>query len=177
VIDKELQGRLWRLCPAAVALARAVAALGERAMPEVAHALAGLEAEVAEKAHAALAHAGLLERDALRFIHPRMANATLAGLVPETRSRLHRRAAALLLEAGAEDDAAAQILAAEPAGDAHAATLLLRTGRRALEAGDRVRATRHLRRALHESQFAPAPELLRLLQRVDGVEVGVARAV
>src|SRR6478752_4947137 len=42
-----VQGRLWRLGPAAVALARAVAALGDRVTPELAYALAGLDASVA----------------------------------------------------------------------------------------------------------------------------------
>src|SRR4051812_17573793 len=60
-IAQLVQGRLWRLCPAAMALARAVAALGDRATPATAHALAGIDASVAASAHTALAAAGLLE--------------------------------------------------------------------------------------------------------------------
>ena len=121
-----VQGRLWRLGPAAVALARAVAALGDRATPELAYALAGLDASVAAHAHASLAAVGLLAPDAPRFTHAEMREATLAGLVPATRSSFHRRAAPLLHEAGAsEEEIAAQVLAAEPGEDPRAARLLL----------------------------------------------------
>ena len=75
-----------------------------------------------------------------------MREATLAGLVPATRSCFHRRAALLLHKAGASDEeVAAQLLAAEPGSDPRAARLLLATGRRALAAGDHEVALRHLR--------------------------------
>ncbi len=160
-IARLVQGRLWRLGPAAVALARAVAALGDRATLEIANTLAGLDSGVAASAHASLAAVGLLEPGALRFTHPMMREATLAGLVPATRSWFHRRAALLLHEAGApEEEIAAQVLAAEPGTDPRAARLLLDTGRRALAAGDSEVALHHLRRALRESGAAPDPALL-----------------
>jgi len=138
-----------------------VAALGEAPVDDVAFALAGLDASVGAKAHRALADAGLFAADELRFVHPAMAEATLAGLVPATRSWFHRRAATLLLEAGAPDeDVAAQLLAAEPADDPRAAGALLSAGLRALEAGDAEGALARLRRALRETQKSPARELL-----------------
>ena len=80
--------------------------------------------------------------DALRFTHPMMREAALAGVVAGERSALHRRAAALLAEAGAsEDEIAAQLLAAEPGQ---------RPARRArADLGGRARAGhgRHRRRA------------------------------
>ena len=164
-----VQGRLWRLGPAAVALARAVAALGDRVTPELAYALAGLDASVAAHAHASLAAVGLLEPDAPCFTHAEMREATLAGLVPATRSSFHRRAALLLHEAGAsEEEIAAQVLAAEPGEDPRAARLLLCTGRRALALGDREVALRHLRGALRESGATPDPELLLALGLAEG---------
>jgi hypothetical protein len=168
-IRAHVQGGLWRLPPTAVALARAVAALGDGTRRETAYALAGLDHPNAARAHADLAAAGLFEAEALAFTRAGMAEMTLAGLVPATRSALHRRAARLLDDSGAsEEQVAEQVLAAEPGNDARAAGLLLRTGRRAFEAGDVSRARRHLKRALHESQFAPSTELLQTLQLVDG---------
>ena len=89
-----------------------------------------------------------------------MREARLAGIVPAARSCLHRRAARLLQEAGADESKiAAQLLAAEPGSDERAAAVLDRTGQAALASGDPDVAVHHLRRALAENVSAP-PELL-----------------
>ena len=111
--------------------------------PPARAALAGLDEASVARAHAALADANLLERDALRFTHPMMREAALAGVVAAERSALHRRAAALLAQAGASEDViAAHYLAAEPAQDPHAARVLTSAGTRALGDGRRRRRAR-----------------------------------
>lgn len=162
MIDTRLvRSRLWGLSPAAVALARAVAALGDCPPVGVAYALAGIHDRVGTRAHASLAAAGLLEPDELSFTHPLIREATLADLIPAARSCVHRRAARLLAEVGASDaQVAVHVLATDLGTAPGAATLLQRTGERALAAGDARLALHHLRRALRESGADPAPELL-----------------
>ena len=92
-----------------------------------------------------------------------MRTATLAGVVPATRSALHRRAARLLETAGAADEEiAAQLLAAERGSDPWAVGILTRSGERALAAGDTDAALHHLKRALAECTTPSAEVLLAL---------------
>lgn len=158
-IARLVHGRLNRLSPEALALARAVAIVCPRTDPGVAYALAGLPEPLAAGAHAALAGEGLLEPGRLRYTHAMMREAVYASVVPATRSLLHRRAARLMQEAGADESlTAAQLLAAEPARDPDAAAVLTRTGEAALRSGDPDVAVHHLRRALAESAASrPAP--------------------
>ncbi|RKQ86702.1 regulatory LuxR family protein [Solirubrobacter pauli] len=158
-IARLVHGRLNRLSPEALALARAVAIVCPRTDPGVAYALAGLPEPLAAGAHAALAGEGLLEAGRLRYTHAMMREAVYASVVPATRSLLHRRAARLMQEAGADESlTAAQLLAAEPARDPDAAAVLTRTGEAALRSGDPDVAVHHLRRALAETAASrPAP--------------------
>lgn len=158
-IARLVHGRLNRLSPEALALARAVAIVCPRTDPGVAYALAGLPEPLAAGAHAALAGEGLLEPGRLRYTHAMMREAVYASVVPATRSLLHRRAARLMQEAGADESLiAAQLLAAEPARDPDAAAVLTRTGEAALRSGDPDVAVHHLRRALAETPASrPTP--------------------
>ncbi|MGW7256878.1 AAA family ATPase [Streptomyces sp. NPDC054834] len=88
---------LARSGPAAVASARAVAILGERAAEPVLARLVGAGAEV--PGLAALRSCGLL--DGLRFRHPVVRDVVLTRTPPRTRAGLHRRAALALRETGA----------------------------------------------------------------------------
>lgn len=88
---------LARSGPAAVASARAVAILAERAAEPVLARLVGAGAEV--PGLDALRSCGLL--DGLRFRHPVVRDVVLTRTPPRTRAGLHRRAALALRETGA----------------------------------------------------------------------------
>ncbi len=161
-ITRMVRTRLAAVSPEARALARAAAVIGSRAA-----VLAGIDAPAATRAHAELADANLLERHGLTFTHPMMREATLAGVVAGERSELHRRAAELLLGAGADErEVAAHYMAAAPAGDPLAAQVLTAAGEHASAAGDTGVAIELLRRASEE--LPPSPELLLALGLAEG---------
>jgi len=150
-ISRTVVARLRRLAPAALALARGLAVLGDRSQLTRVAALAGITPEQASEQHAVLARAGLLEREALRFVHPMLLAAVHADLVGGERSLWHRRAARLLADDGArEEEIAVHLLHAEPAGDPWAARVLVDAGRRARYEGAPDVAQRLLARALAE---------------------------
>ena len=94
--------RLARLPPAALALLRAAAILGDGAELRHAAALAGVEAGELGPAAAALVRLDLLRReDPLEFFHPVVRRAVYETLDVVERGAAHRSAAELLLEAGA----------------------------------------------------------------------------
>jgi len=150
-VTRAVVSRLRRLSPATLAFARALAVLGERSpLPRIA-ALADIACEQASEEHAGLARAGLLDPDALRFVHPLVLGAVHADLVGGERSSWHHRAARLL----AQDDARAEeiaihLLQTAPAGNPWAAQALAHAGRRARSDGAPDVAERLLRRALAE---------------------------
>jgi DNA-binding CsgD family transcriptional regulator/predicted negative regulator of RcsB-dependent stress response len=155
-ITRTVVMRLRRLAPATLALARALAVLGERNQLTRVAALAGITLDQASEQHAVLARAGLLEREALRFVHPLLLAAVHADLVGGERSLWHRRAARLLADDGArEQEIAVHLLHATPAGESWAARALVNAGRRARCEGAPDVAQRLLARALAE---APAAE-------------------
>lgn len=150
---------LGRLPPAATALARAVAVLGQGTPLRTAAALADLDPRDAEAAADALARVDVLRRgDPLAFEHALIADAVGAELEPFGRARMHRRAAELLHEHGAGDDVvAAHLLQVRADGDPWVAETLLRAGRATNAAGDPVAAGRLLERARREP---PPPALV-----------------
>ncbi|HEX8104188.1 MAG TPA: AAA family ATPase, partial [Solirubrobacteraceae bacterium] len=144
-------GRLRRLSPDALALARAVAVLGDGARFADAAELAEVAAQDATAAHGALVRAGLLDAGELRFVHPVVRSAVHADLTGGLRGDWHRRAAALRAGAGAgASEVAAHLVQTEPGGEPWAAETLAAAGRRALLDGAPDVALRHLRRALAE---------------------------
>ncbi|MCA1699496.1 MAG: AAA family ATPase [Actinobacteria bacterium] len=150
-ISRTVVARLRRLAPAALALARGLAVLGDRSQLTRAAALARITLEQASEQHAVLARAGLLEREALRFVHPLLLAAVHADLVGGERSLWHRRAARLLADDGAPDEEiAVHLLHAEPVGEPWAARTLVDAGQRARCAGAPDVAQRLLARALAE---------------------------
>ncbi|HYA52036.1 MAG TPA: AAA family ATPase, partial [Streptosporangiaceae bacterium] len=158
-------GRLARLGPDAVSLARALAVLGSQTEVGVAAELAGLEPAAAELTADGLAAAQILApARPLDFFHPVIGEAVYADLALGARRLAHRRAAAILDRAGAADRVAAHLLAAGPAGDAWVVERLSAAAATARERGAAEVAASYLRRALAEPP-APAerPALLRRL--------------
>jgi len=136
--------------PAATAVVRAVAVLGDGASLPEAASLAGLgEADAADAADLCVALA-LLE-PGLAFTHPIVREAVYADIGSRERADAHARAAALLAERGAsEERIAAQIAQAEPAGDPARVALLRRVAGEALVRGAPAAAVAWLGRALAE---------------------------
>ena len=91
----------------------------------------------------------------MAFVHPLVASAVYADLLPGERSALHRRAAdALVAEDASPDRVASHLMAIEPAGDEATVDILVRAARSALAQGGTEIAVAQFRRALAEP---PAP--------------------
>jgi DNA-binding CsgD family transcriptional regulator len=154
-ITRAIGRRLRALSPAALAIARSIAVLGDRSRLAIAAELAAVPLEDALTAHAALVRARLIEADGLTFVHPMVREAVRADLVGGERSAWHRRAARLLAAHDArEEEVALHLLLTEPEDDPAAARTLAAAGQKALADGAPDVAVRHLRRALQEP---PAP--------------------
>ncbi len=144
--------RLRRLQPPAVAVARAVAVLGELpALTEVA-ALAGVEEASAAAAVQALARAEILRADeSLGFVHPLIRDAVYGELTAPERALEHERAARLLADRNAGPERiAAQLLLAPARGDAWTVTRLREAAQLARRRGAPDAAMRLLERAQAE---------------------------
>jgi DNA-binding CsgD family transcriptional regulator len=144
--------RLARLAPAAVALARALSALGDGAQVGDAARLAGLGGAALETAMGALVSAGVVEPGGtVRFTHPILRAAIHGDLSPAEHERLHCAASKILEERGAPSgQIAAQVMHTEPAADPRAVALLRDAARDALALGDAAGAAGLLSRALDE---------------------------
>jgi hypothetical protein len=150
-VARTVLGRLRRLSADALAVARALAMLGERSTARRAAALAGVDPARAHEATAALVRTGIVDADGLRFTHPLVQDAVLRELLPGERSDWHRRAARVLRGDGVDAGVIApHLLATEPEGDPEVVPDLLAAGRRALSDGAAEIAVRLLRRALAE---------------------------
>jgi DNA-binding CsgD family transcriptional regulator len=152
VVAGAVGAAMARLGSDAVALARAVAVLGDQAPLAVAGPLAGLASGTAAAAADQLVHAGILEDGRpLRFEHALVRDAVLVSLTAGERAAAHGAAARMLAAHGAPDHAVAvHLLHTEPDGDAAAAATLAAEGRRALAAGAPSEARDLLARALRE---------------------------
>ena len=155
--------RLARLPRACEKLAFAVAVLGGGTPLRHAAAVAGLDEDEAADAADRLATSGLLaQARVLDFVHPLVRGVLLEELAPARRARLHAEAARVLHAAGAPADAvAAQLLAAEPAGEPWRVQALRNAARGALARGAADAAVALLARALEEPpEDAELPQLL-----------------
>jgi tetratricopeptide (TPR) repeat protein len=148
--------------PAAHALARALAVLGEAEAP-VAAAVAGIDPSEAVKAARALERAALLAPGRrLRLAHPLIATSVLASMPEGERSDSHARAARMLAEAGAPIDArAVHLLNTRPAADQDVVAVLREAAAAATVRGAPEAGVAYLRRAVVEPP--PAEELPGLL--------------
>ena len=141
-----------RLPEPAVAVARAVAVLGEQpGLPAVA-ALAGADEPAAAGAIQALARAEILRGDeSLGFVHPLIRDAVYSEFTAPARALEHARAARLLAELGASPErVAAQLLLTTPRGDPWVVARLREAAQVALRRGAPDAAMRLLERAQAE---------------------------
>lgn len=145
-------GRLGRMSSGCVALARSIAVLaGDAQLPRAAR-LAALTESDALQALDALVDADVVRAGGrLEFIHPIVRAAIYDELAPGERSRLHREAARLLAEEGAELDAVAtHLLASEPTGAPEVIAQLREAAAVAVARGAPEDAAAYLSRALRE---------------------------
>ena len=140
------------LDPAAPALARAAAVVGEGAALEEVAALAQLPEDEAARIADQLVQAAVLKRvDRLEFVHPIVAEAIYADLPPHRRAAEHARAAEVLRAVGAAPErVAAQLLHSKPARDVAALETLERAADDAIARGAPEAAIAFLQRALEE---------------------------
>jgi DNA-binding CsgD family transcriptional regulator len=150
-VGPSVLGRLSRMGPEVVALARAVAVLGAGAEVAVAAELANLDPVVAELTADRLAAAQIFAPTRpLEFFHPLIAAAVLQDLAPGARRLAHRRAATLVDRVGSRSRVAAHLLACGPAGDGWVVERLREAAAEALDRGAPEVAAGYLRRALAE---------------------------
>src|SRR3954453_6209561 len=148
--------RLPRLPPAATAVARAAAVLGQEAPLRQAAVLAGLALAPAAAPADLLAAADVLRAgEPLAFVHPLTRSVVYSEVPAAARAGLHARAARLLADDGAPPDGvAAPLLPARTEGSAWSVAALRAAASRAMAGGAPGEAAAYLRRALWE---APAP--------------------
>jgi DNA-binding CsgD family transcriptional regulator len=151
-ISRAVSVRLSRLPPDSIAIARAAAILGDgSALPHAAE-LAELDLVVAGQAATRLVGVDLFRgADPIEFFHPVVRSAVYDTIDAGARIVLHRRAAEILVAAGAPPErAAGHLLQVAPAGDAGVVQSLRTAADRALASGAYTTAVDYLRRALAE---------------------------
>jgi DNA-binding CsgD family transcriptional regulator/predicted negative regulator of RcsB-dependent stress response len=155
-VTRALRVRVGRLGPAAAALARAVAILGDDVPLRRAAALAGLNIEQAGQAADTLAAVDvLIAREPLRFVHPLVRRAIERDVPSSERATRHLEAARLLQAEGEDPErTAAHLLLGRPQGDPFAVRTLLAAAREAAGRGGWQSAVRYLERALEEPPAA-----------------------
>jgi DNA-binding CsgD family transcriptional regulator len=150
-VSRAVLMRLARLRDADLAVARAMAVLGEAAgLAEIA-ALTGLDTAAVADSTRELERVEILRPEPRGFVHPLVRDAVYNDLSPAERELDHRRAAGLLHEAGAPPErVAAHVLRVPPIGEEWVADLLVEAARGAAERGGTDNAVACLRRALEE---------------------------
>ena len=144
--------RLARLGDSDVAVARALAVLGEGAELSELGALAGLDEAAVARATAELTRVEILRREPpLGFVHPLVRDAVYEDLPPAQRELEHNRAARLLRDGGAAPErVAAHFLRVPPIGEEWVAELLVEAARVAADKGAAENSADYLKRALEE---------------------------
>ena len=172
-VSRSVKLRLSRLSPEAVAVARAVAVLGDDAAGGHVAALAEIERRLLAPFATALGRVDLLRPEPpLRFVHPVVRNAVYESIEPHEREQAHARAAAVLAADGAPgEEIAAQLLIAPPESVKGAVTTLREVARRAAAEGAPESAASYLRRALDEP--VDDEERADLLLELAGAEASV----
>ncbi|KOG49194.1 helix-turn-helix transcriptional regulator [Streptomyces decoyicus] len=165
----EISHRLCQASDEVVALARALAFLGDRKPPELLAAYCGTGRAVVLSAAEDLRSLGLLRADGdLRLTHPVVRDTVLGTLSPEELGVGHARAAQVSCLSGRPDEeVAAHLLAAGPVHGSWVLPALRRAATQALRRGAPETAVTYLHAALN--QPLDAPERARVL-----LELGTA---
>ena len=171
-VSRTVGMRLARLPPDALAVARAVAVLGDGAPVADAARFAELDETRVAAASGPLARAEILRAEPpLAFVHPLVADAVLLALPPGERELQHARAARMLHAAGAPPEQVAGHLLRTPREAQPWVVEVLRAAARAtLRRGAAESGVAFLRRALDEPP--PADQRAALL-----LETGVAEVM
>jgi DNA-binding CsgD family transcriptional regulator len=158
-VARTVLARLSSAPPAATALVRAIAVLGDGSRVFEAALFAELSEDDAARAADLLVSLAILKQaEGLEFVHPIVRQAVYADTGFHERARAHARAARILAECGAvEERIATQLVQAEPAGEARRVGLLRRVASEARIRGAPGAAVVWLERALAE----PPPTALR----------------
>ena len=155
-LSRTVLARVGRYSPQSIALARAVAVLGDSATTAQVAQLAQLGADDVAAAWTELVDAEILRRDQLSFVHALVRDAIYFDLPEPDRLALHGRAARVLDAAGASPErVASQLAIAPPSGDDWAVDIATRAAADALKRGAPGEAAAHLRRALAEPPSTP----------------------
>src|SRR5262249_44564108 len=165
--------RLARLSDDALAVARAIAVLGDGAPLPVTAALAGLDEQRVADATRALVRAEILRAEPpLGFVHQLGRDAADRELAPAEREVKDERAAAVLAGLGAAPElVAAHLLGVPSRASPEVAAALRSAGWAARLRGDSESAMAYLRRALAEP--VPAEQRPQLLLELGLAEAGV----
>ncbi|MEA2480731.1 MAG: hypothetical protein QOJ07_2653, partial [Thermoleophilaceae bacterium] len=163
--------RLARLPDDAIAVARAIAVLGENAAVPAIADLADIDETAVAAASDALTRAEILREEApIAFAHPLLQDVVYRELAPAARELAHRRAARALGRLGASaEQISSHLLATSPRADEWSAETLREAGATARRRGAPESAIAYLRRALDET---PAGDLRPWLL----LELGVVEA-
>ncbi|POM24965.1 transcriptional regulator MalT [Actinomadura rubteroloni] len=137
---------LYRSDPSALAVARAVAVLGDPVVPGLVADHLGADATSVRRGLADLTAAGLLAD--LRFRHEEARQAVLGDVPPDDLRAMHGRAAGLLHETGAGAvRVARRLVAADDVGAPWQIEILREAAQEALALGDAAEAVGYLRHA------------------------------
>ena len=151
-VGRAVRRRLRQLPGEALAIARAVAVLGQSASLDQAAALAGVDVTLAAASADALVGVHVLAAGrALDFVHPLVRGAVYEQIPPLQRQALHAGAARLLTSRDAESEQVARhLLRLPPAADQGRVAVLRSAARHAAASGAAGAAAHYLRRALEE---------------------------
>jgi DNA-binding NarL/FixJ family response regulator len=164
-VGRAVRARLRRLPLGCIALARAVAVLGDGAEPILVTRLADLNDDEAARAADALVAAAIFDpARPLAFVHTLVRASVYSEMSSRERARSHERAARLLADAGeAPDRIAVHLLATQPGGNAEMVNTLREAAKTANCRGAPDVAVAYLQRALAE-QLPPELECLLVLE-------------
>lgn len=169
-LGERVIGRIARIGPEAVALARAAAVLDGGRLADAA-ILAGLAEQAAAAAAARLRRIEVLARvDPAAFVHPLVRRSVYETLSVTERDAAHRAAAVRLRQAGATPELiAAHLAAVRPARQPGVTAALREAACGAMRRAAPETAMRWLERALREA--APEPSRAVLLRELGSIEL------
>jgi DNA-binding CsgD family transcriptional regulator len=162
--------------PDALAVARAVAVLGDDGELRLVAELAGLDLDTAAKAVDQLIKLDILsDTSPLRYVHSLTRAVVNTGISAGFQTSQRLRAARLVRDHYAEPErAAVHIMAVDMSGERWALDTLRAAAGSALDSGRPQSAVRYLRRALAEPM--PVSDRAELLARIGAIEVGAGIA-